>query len=29
VLANCAIFCPESIETEEFKARGSELLSDL
>lgn len=29
VLANCAIFCPEGIETEEFKTRGSELLVDL
>ncbi|MCI4435949.1 MAG: hypothetical protein JHC33_03960, partial [Ignisphaera sp.] len=29
VLANCAIFCPEGIETDEFKTRGSELLADL
>ena len=29
VLANCAIFCPKDIEPEEFKTRGSELLSDL
>lgn len=29
VLANCQIFTPEGIEHEEFRARGSELLSDL
>ena len=29
VLANCGLFCPEGIKTEEFKTRGSELLSDL
>ena len=29
VLANCALFCPEGIDTDEFKTRGSDLLSDL
>ena len=29
VLANCAIFCPTDIDTEEFRKRGSELLVDL
>ena len=29
VLANCAIFCPKDIETEDFKTRGAELLCDL
>ena len=29
VLSNCQIFCPENIDIEEFRTRGSELLSDL
>lgn len=29
VLANCSLFCPSDVETEEFKTRGAELLVDM